>query len=180
MCAGAVRNRNGLQAFELVLRMSTSRSKSILRVVILLPSLPYPATHLAICALLLPAKMDWLPKLSFAVIPLVTWLAWFLLASEKNDAIPTVGLRRELFAHVRTTVRNMQEAEGLKNLLHAGYHKVSRNLNITRPRSASISSRSVVRNSRNTALIRRPRPLDWVTLCFFFKSHCRRREGSVQ
>ena len=73
----------------------------------------------------LPSKMDRILNLSYVAIPLVTWLAWFLLVSRKNNAIPTVGLRQELFAHIRTTVRNMREAEGLKNLQNFGYQKVN-------------------------------------------------------
>ena len=122
--------------------------------------------------------MDWIPKFSFAVITLVTWLAWFLLAYENYDAIPNVGLRKEPFALIRTTLRIMQEAEGLKNRLHAGYHKVSRNIITTRQPNARISARGFAWDGHHPTPKRRP--LGCVTFCRLARSHFRQRESSTQ
>jgi len=71
-------------------------------------------------------KMDWTMRLATAATVIATWLLSYLIynSSKRKFPFPTVGLRNELFAHIRTTLRNLKEAEGLKNVIHQGYSKV--------------------------------------------------------
>ncbi|KAK8108374.1 Cytochrome P450 monooxygenase gloP [Apiospora sp. TS-2023a] len=72
--------------------------------------------------------MDWTMRLATAATVIATWLLSYLIysSSKRKFPFPTVGLRNELFAHIRTTLRNLREAEGLKNVIHQGYSRFTK------------------------------------------------------
>ncbi|KAK8021976.1 hypothetical protein PG993_012743 [Apiospora rasikravindrae] len=67
-------------------------------------------------------------ELATAATVVASWLFSYLIYSQSKRGFPfpTVGLRNELSAHVRTTLRNLREAEGLKNAIHQGYSRFTK------------------------------------------------------
>lgn len=49
------------------------------------------------------------------------------LTRKTKSQFPSVGLRAEFLSRIRVTIRNIREAEGLKNHLNEGYQKVKTN-----------------------------------------------------
>lgn len=70
---------------------------------------------------------NWALTLSaWILVGLITYISFNLTSNRKSKSLlPTVGLRPEFFSHIRVTIRNIRGAEGLKNLLNEGYHKVN-------------------------------------------------------